>query len=164
MDFEFIEKVVRLVEEADIGELEVESPDGLYLVVKKTPTGINAASAPQMYPQMVHGSIPVPPAGQPVPAPASGSAEGQPTAEEDASVEVVKAPMVGTFYRAPAPDAPPFIEVGKNVTEDTVVCILEAMKVMNEIKAGVSGVVTEILVENGEPVEYGHPLIKVKKG
>jgi acetyl-CoA carboxylase biotin carboxyl carrier protein len=156
MDFEFIEKVVRLVEEADIGELELESPEGLYLVVKKTPTGVYTSSAPFAYPQMMHG----------VPAPAPMPAAGQPAVEaveEDASIEIIKAPMVGTFYRAPAPDAPPFIEVGQSIRNETIVCILEAMKVMNEIKSGISGVVSEIMVENGQPVEFGQPLFKVKK-
>jgi acetyl-CoA carboxylase biotin carboxyl carrier protein len=80
----------------------------------------------------------------------------------DMSLVPVKSPIVGTFYHAPSPDAAPFISVGDKVTKDTVVCIIEAMKIMNEIKAEISGTVTEILVENGEPVEYGQPLFMVK--
>ena len=71
-------------------------------------------------------------------------------------------PMVGTFYRSPSPDAPIFVDVGQTVTEDTVVCIIEAMKVMNEIKAEAKGVVTEVLVENAKPVEFGQPLFKLR--
>ena len=74
----------------------------------------------------------------------------------------IKSPMVGTFYRSPSPETPPYIEVGQTVKEDTVVCIIEAMKVMNEIKAEVKGVITEILIENAKPVEFGKPLFKVK--
>ena len=96
-----------------------------------------------------------------------------PTAEESATpetepeppenVEVITSPMVGTFYRAPAPDAKPFVEVGDEVGEDTVVCILEAMKVMNELKSGARGRVAAILVENGQPVEYDQPLFHIRK-
>jgi acetyl-CoA carboxylase biotin carboxyl carrier protein len=84
--------------------------------------------------------------------------------EVPAGMEVMKSPMVGTFYRAPSPDTEPFSEVGTVVTEDSVLCIIEAMKVMNEIKAEMKGEVVEILVENGEPVEFGQPLFLLKKG
>ena len=83
--------------------------------------------------------------------------------EMDLSIEIIKSPMVGTFYRSPSPDSPPFVDVGSAVQNNTVVCILEAMKVMNEIKAGISGTVMEILVENGQPVEFGQALFKIKK-
>jgi acetyl-CoA carboxylase biotin carboxyl carrier protein len=74
----------------------------------------------------------------------------------------IVSPMVGTFYRAASPDGPPFVEVGKPVTEETVVCIIEAMKVMNEIKAETSGVIAEVLAENGKPVQFGQALFKVR--
>ena len=83
-------------------------------------------------------------------------------AEEEAGVTSMKSPMVGTFYRAPSPDSPTFVEVGKKIAKGEVLCIIEAMKVMNEIKAETAGTVTEILVENGENVEYGQPLFKIK--
>ena len=78
------------------------------------------------------------------------------------NIKEIKSPMVGTIYRSPSPEAAPYIEIGQAVTEDTVVCIIEAMKVMNEIKAEVRGVITEIMVENAKPVEFGKPLFKVK--
>ena len=159
MDFEFIEKVVRLVEKAEIAELELESEDGIYVVVKKYPSGVSASQAPVVYPPFYPG-MPMPPQPGMV---APTMANTPEPVKDDASISVIKAPMVGTFYRAPAPDAPSFVEIGKTVKEDTVVCILEAMKVMNEIKSGVSGVVTEILIENGQAVEYGQAMIKVKK-
>jgi len=74
----------------------------------------------------------------------------------------IKSPMIGTFYRAPSPDAAPYVEVGTSVEPDTVVCLIEAMKVMNEIKAEAKGVITQVLVENGKPVEFGQPLFKIR--
>ncbi|MBI1389481.1 MAG: acetyl-CoA carboxylase biotin carboxyl carrier protein [bacterium] len=161
MDFDFIERVVRLVESSEVGELEVESGEGLRVVVKK-----NAAPAPQPLPPTAYFAAGYPPAAahaSSAPAPASAPASSAPAEVEDDTVELVKAPMVGTFYRAPAPDAPPFIDTGDVVQKNTVVCILEAMKVMNEIKANAVGTVAQILVENGQPVEYGQPLFKIKK-
>lgn len=90
----------------------------------------------------------------------ASTAPEKPSPAPQQEVEI-RAPMVGTFYRAPAPDAAPYVEVGSKVDEDTVVCIIEAMKVMNEIKAEVKGTITAILVENGQPVEYGQPLFRV---
>jgi acetyl-CoA carboxylase biotin carboxyl carrier protein len=155
MDLEFIERVVRLVEDAEIGELELEQ-EGLRIVVRKSAAGA-AAMPPMMMPPM----YPYP--NLPAAAPTAPEAASAAKPVDDPSVEIIKAPMVGTFYRAPSPDSPPFVEVGKVVQTSTVVCILEAMKVMNEIKAGISGTVVEILVENGQPVEFGQPLFKIKK-
>lgn len=159
MEFEFIERVVRLVEEADISELEVESKDGLRLVVKKHASAPPASSLPPTLPAYYSSYPPTP---LPVPA-GPGETPAVKPAETDETVDIIKSPMVGTFYRAPAPDAPPFVQVGDVVQSNTVVCILEAMKVMNEIKAGTAGTVQEILVENGQPVEFGQPLFKIKK-
>ena len=94
------------------------------------------------------------------PAPAS-SAEKEKA--EDPNVETIKSPMVGTFYRAPSPDSANFTNVGKKVDVDSIVCIIEAMKVMNEIQAEVKGTITEILVEDGDAIEFGQPLFKYKK-
>jgi len=153
MDFEFIERVVRLVEEAEIGELEIEQ-EGLRIAVKKSASGIEYSSPQQMmYPPVGYPHTQVPQAGAPA----------APAEEEDASIDVVKAPMVGTFYRAPSPESPPYVEVGTAVQNSSVGCILEAMKVMNEITAEMSGTVIDVLVENGQAVEYGQPLFRIKK-
>ena len=93
------------------------------------------------------------------PAPASAPAVAAPSS---AGLKEITSPMVGTFYGAPSPDAAPYVEVGQTVTPDTVVCIVEAMKVMNEIKAEVSGVIAEVVAENGKPVQFGQPLFRVK--
>lgn len=140
---------------SDLTELEIEQ-EGLKLRICRGPTGQIIASsnlAPINYTEsgQVPGTPAVPPA--------------QPSeAQTEDGIVYVRSPMVGTFYRGPAPDVPPFAEIDQKVTEESVICIIEAMKVMNEIQAEVSGTVVEILVENGQPVEYGQPLFKVKKG
>ena len=93
---------------------------------------------------------------------ASEAAPAQPRSIETVPLKDIVSPMVGTFYRASSPDTPPFVDVGKAVTEDTVVCIIEAMKVMNEIKAETSGVIAEVVAENGKPVQFGQALFKVR--
>jgi acetyl-CoA carboxylase biotin carboxyl carrier protein len=94
------------------------------------------------------------------PAPANGPAAA--AAAEASSLKEIVSPMVGTFYRGASPDAPPFVDVGANVTEDTVVCIIEAMKVMNEIKAETSGVIAEVVAEGSKPVQFGQVLFRVR--
>ena len=99
------------------------------------------------------------------PAAGSGATEAAPAAgaaARDSSVREIVSPMVGTFYSAASPDSPPYVSIGQEVTEETVVCIIEAMKVMNEIKAETRGVITEIVAENGKPVQFGQPLYRVK--
>ncbi|MFW6456817.1 MAG: acetyl-CoA carboxylase biotin carboxyl carrier protein [Planctomycetota bacterium] len=150
---EKIRQLADLMEETDLGELEVEEPE-LRLKLKN-----ESAAAPQVISQPVAGTAP--------PAPAGGSPEGG--GEEDQSVPNEKdedlieitSPMVGTFYRAPSEGAEPYVTVGSVVEPDTVVCIVEAMKVMNEVKSEVSGEIVEILVQNAEPVEFGQVLFLV---
>ena len=106
-------------------------------------------------------------AGAGAPVPATTAAAGPPGSageKEEPGITYIKAPMVGTFYRAPSPESPPFVEANAKVLENGVVCIIEAMKIMNEIQAEVKGTVLEILVENGQPVEYGQRLFKIKQG
>ncbi len=136
---------------ADLSEFELEE-EGLKLRLcrKSTTTVFEYPNAPQQVATMPSSS-----------APASIPKATEPTAE-DKTISVIKSPMVGTFYRAASPDSQPFVDVGSKVSEDSTVCIIEAMKVMNEIASEIKGVITEILVENGEPVEYGQPLYKIK--
>ena len=153
MDLKLIKQVVDLMKRAELSEFELEE-EGLRLrLSRKNNEGP---------PQIVQAAPPAQ-AGA-APPPANGEAAAGEAAEEDKDVAYVKSPMVGTFYRSPSPESDPFVDVGSKVGEETVVCIIEAMKVMNEIQAEVSGSVTEILVENGEAVEYGQPLFKVKSG
>ena len=143
--FRLIEEMLQLMESRGLVELEMEQ-QGLRIRLKK------ATSSPA--PQLVEYS-----AG--VPHPALPPSAGAKAAEESHRI-VIKSPMVGTFYRAPAPDAPPFVEVGQDLDVGQVVCIIEAMKLMNEIKSEVAGRIAEVLVENGAPVEYGQPLFVVE--
>lgn len=111
-------------------------------------------------------SAPAPAPPGPVPGPHDPNPpqgpEGSPAPAEEKGVKTIDSPMVGTFYRAPSPESAPFVDNGSKVGAETVVCIIEAMKVMNEIQAELSGTITEVLVDNGESVEYGQPLFKVK--
>ncbi|GAA5084056.1 MAG: acetyl-CoA carboxylase biotin carboxyl carrier protein [Alcaligenaceae bacterium] len=152
MDLRKLKTLIDLVAESDISELEVTEGDGKVRIVKSAP------AAPQ---QMVYATAP---AAMPMAAPAAAAPAAAPAAESAPAVpegHVVTAPMVGTFYRAPNPGAAPFVEVGQSVQEGDALCIIEAMKLLNEIEADKAGVIKEILVENGAPVEYGQPLFVI---
>ena len=143
MDIRKIKKLMELVEQSGINELEVrEGEESIRL--SKAPAGVVMASVAA-------------PAAAPV---AAAPAAAAPVAAKPAG-HTLNAPMVGTFYRSPSPDSAPFIEVGKSVSAGDVVCIIEAMKLMNQIEADKSGVVTAILVEDGQPVEFGQPLVVI---
>ena len=141
MDLRKLKKLIDLVQESGIAELEITEGEEKVRIVKGG--GVSVSSVAGAPPSAVETR----------PA-AAGAAEPPPGQEGP----VVKAPMVGTFYRSPSPDAKPFVEVGQTVKEGETICIIEAMKLMNEIEADASGVVKAILVENGQPVEYGQPL------
>jgi acetyl-CoA carboxylase biotin carboxyl carrier protein len=154
MDLRKLKKLIDLVQESGIAELEItEGEERVRIarggVVNVTPLASPAPAAAVAAP-LAAGSAH--PAG---PAPASPAAADAPAAPEG---HVVKSPMVGTFYRAPSPDAKPFVDVGAAIKEGETVCVIEAMKLMNEIEADASGVIKAILVENGQPVEYGQAL------
>jgi acetyl-CoA carboxylase biotin carboxyl carrier protein len=149
MDARELKKIVQIMNDNDLAEVEIEE-DGKRLRVRKKEHGA---------PTVLAAPAPVP---GPVPAVApGGGAPAEPAADE--GFHVITAPMVGTFYRAPSPDADSYVEAGARVNADSVVCILEAMKVMNEIKAECSGEIVEICVQNGEAVEFGQALFKVKR-
>jgi acetyl-CoA carboxylase biotin carboxyl carrier protein len=147
MDLRKLKKLIDLVQESGIAELEITEGEEKVKIVKGGTVTMLAAPVPVMAPAMAESRA----------APAAAPAAG---AEPEAGQEghVVKAPMVGTFYRSPSPDAKVFVEVGQAVKEGDTICIIEAMKLMNEIEADASGSVKAILVENGQPVEYGQPL------
>lgn len=146
MDLRKLKTLIDLVSDSDIAELEITEGDGKVKIVKASPVTQTVAYVPE-------------PAAAPVAsAPAPAAAPAAPAAP---SGHVIKAPMVGTFYRAPNPGASPFVEVGQTVKEGDPLCIIEAMKLLNEIEADKSGVIKEILIENGEPVEYGQPLFVI---
>jgi acetyl-CoA carboxylase biotin carboxyl carrier protein len=144
MDLRKLKKLIDLVQESGIAELEITEGEEKVRIVKGGTVSVSQASAGS-----VASAPPAPAVSAPQPA-----AEPAPVQEG----HVVKSPMVGTFYRSPSPDAKAFVEVGQSVKEGQSICIIEAMKLMNEIEADASGVVKAILVENGQPVEYGQPL------
>ena len=155
MEFEDIERILELVRQHDLAEFEVES-GGMKLRIRK------ASAAFPMSPAVSPAAAPIPAAQPSTPAPpASAPAEA---ASDDDSVElaVVKSPIVGTFYRCPEPGAPSFVEIGERVKKDQVLCIIEAMKLMNEITSEYDGEIVSAYVENGKPVQYGERLFAIR--
>lgn len=155
MNTKEIKEVLQLMKDFDVSEFELEK-EGLKVRLKKR--GI--AAAPENYTEMTVTR----PAMPSLPAQAQPAAGvSAPAAAVDDGI-MVKSPMVGTFYTAPSPDQPPYVAAGKKVKEGDVLCIIEAMKLMNEIKAEISGTVVEVMVANGRPVEFDQPLFKIRKG
>ena len=155
MDLKDIKAIIDLMRKNSISEFELER-EGFKIRLKRG-SGANAA---MMVPAPYEEGVVAPPATLPLLAapgvtPAAAKPSGPPEAE-------IKSPMIGTFYRAPSPESAPYVEVGTEVSPETVVCIIEAMKVMNEIKAEARGVITQVLVENAKPVEFGQALFKVR--
>ena len=153
MDLRKLKKLIDLVEESGIAEIEVTEGEEKVRITRSLAA-----------PQPVYAAAPAV-AAAPAPAAASAApvaAEGAPAAPARDLSKAQTSPMVGTFYRAPGPNAPVFVEVGQSVNAGDTLCIIEAMKLMNEIEAERSGVVKEILVENGQPVEFGEPLFIIE--
>ena len=156
MDFSDIERILALVREHDLAEFEMER-DGLKVRVRKAGAPMFHAQAPQI------AAPAMPPALPPAQlTAASGPVAPRAEAEESLELAVVKSPIVGTFYRSPEPGAPSFVEIGQRVKKDQVLCIIEAMKLMNEITSEYDGEITSVYVENGKPVQYGERLFAIK--
>ena len=147
MDVETIKAIIEALERTEITRFEYEGDD-VRLVIRRGRAGLAATVAPV-------ASLPAP-AAAPAPSPAPAARP------EEKPGHIVRSPFVGTFYRAPSPESPPFVELGQMVQKGQVLCIVEAMKLMNEIEAEVSGRIAEIYVENGEPVEFGQPLFRIE--
>ena len=163
MDLEFLKGLIEAVDGSGIDTLEINRA-GTRIRISKTPQ-----SAAVAMPQLMHAAAPAPaPAAPPAGGTSAGESAAAPAAEGGASADTgrklvdVVSPMVGTFYRAPAPEAPSYVEIGSQVHKGQTLCILEAMKLMNELECEVDGVVREILVENADPVEYGQVLFRVE--
>lgn len=176
MDLSQIREILKIVAESGVAEVEIEEDD-FKMVVRQNATNVSiqpsmpAFPYPQApyFPPPAYGAPPVAPAPAPVPvaapeAPAAAPAPAAPeapAAPAAPSGQTINAPIVGTFYRASAPDADPFVEVGDTVKVGDVLCIIEAMKLMNEIESEVSGTIKEILLNNADPVEYDQPLFVI---
>jgi acetyl-CoA carboxylase biotin carboxyl carrier protein len=157
MDLRKLKTLIDLVSESNISELEITEADGKVRIVKSDPAAAVAV-------QPVYAAAPAAPVVHAA-APVAAAAAAAPAAAAAAPVEtghVVKSPMVGTFYRASSPNAKPFADVGQTVKEGEAICIIEAMKIMNEIEADKSGTITKILCENGQAVEFGQPLFIIE--
>lgn len=154
IDLKQLRELMRSLKQFDIHELEIEK-DGERVYLRRGP---EQGAAPMM--PMHLASVPPPP---PVPSglPATGAAPS--VAANDPNVVAITSPFVGTFYRQPSPDAKPFVDVGTDIRPGQVLCIVEAMKLMNEIESEIAGTIVEVLVENGKAVEYGEPLFRVRK-
>ena len=151
MDLRKLKTLIDLVSESNVSELEITEAEGKVRIVKSPPAGAVAPVTYAMAPAPVQAPHPAGPAQAVEAAPVVAVAA-------EPSGHVVKSPMVGTFYRASSPGAKPFVEIGDTIKEGETICIVEAMKILNEIEADKSGTVTQILVENGQAVEYGQPL------
>ncbi len=165
IDLDFLERLIRAIDASGIDSVEIER-GGTRIRVGKTPP---AAAVPVAYgPGVAPQPLAAPPAA-PAAAPAAAAPASSPGTPEEAPAAAgpdpkwleVKSPMVGTFYRSPAPDASPYVEVGKRVGVGDTLCIIEAMKLMNELEAEVAGSVVEVCVKNGDPVEYGQVLFRI---
>ena len=151
MDLKDIKAIIDLMKKNSVSEFELEKQD-FKIRLKR---GMNGGGV--LVPQMEEGQPVMAYATAPSALPAAIPAAAAPAAEPE-----IKSPMIGTFYRSPSPESGSYVEVGSEVNADTVVCIIEAMKVMNEIKAEVKGIITQVLVENAKPVEFGQPLFKIR--
>ncbi len=162
LDVESIKELIEMVSRLEIADFELETPMG-YLRISKYPETVQvpapppppSVQAPPPPPPPPHQNVAPPPQEEVAPAP-------EEPAQSSEELHEIKSPIVGTFYRAPAPGEAPFVEVGDHVNPGDVLCIVEAMKVMNQIKSDISGTIAEILPKNGEPVEYGQVLFRIK--
>jgi len=156
MDLKDIKAIIDLMRKNNLSEFEMERQD--FKIKLKRAVGVApAVEEPGYYPVAPAAPAPLPMSAPSAPAAAAtaAAAAGPPSLE-------IESPMIGTFYRAPSPESQPYVEVGSEVNPETIVCLIEAMKVMNEIKAEVKGVVTHILAENAKPVEFGQPLFRIR--
>ncbi|MGD0614620.1 MAG: acetyl-CoA carboxylase biotin carboxyl carrier protein [Verrucomicrobiota bacterium] len=153
MDLKDIKAIIDLMKKNSVSEFELEKQD-FKIKLKRIPNGGTVAAGYEEAPAVAYVS---PQAAVAVLSPAAAVPQAPTIPELE-----IKSPMIGTFYRAPSPESAPYIEVGAEVNAETVVCIIEAMKVMNEIKAEAKGVITQVLVENAKPVEFGQPLFKLR--
>jgi acetyl-CoA carboxylase biotin carboxyl carrier protein len=163
IDLRYVKKLIDILDESTVDSIEISSDKGMKIRISKSPTGRGAMQvappammAPMMAPQ---GALP---AGRMTPAEGMQAYEdsGKPEAKSAAGIEV-KSPMVGTYYGAPEPGAKPYVSVGSRVSKGQTLCIIEAMKIMNEIESEVAGVVTEVLASDAQPVEYGQALFRI---
>ncbi|MBS1747728.1 MAG: acetyl-CoA carboxylase biotin carboxyl carrier protein [Bacteroidetes bacterium] len=160
MDYKQIQELIKLVNKSNIGEVSIEE-NGFKITIKQKKEKITQATYMAQAPVQAPAYLP-PPVAQPAQTQQSASTGGEQTpAKSEENLITIKSPMIGTFYKRPSPDKPTFVEVGDEIAPGKVVCIIEAMKLFNEIESEVSGKIVKILVEDSSPVEYDQPLFLV---
>jgi acetyl-CoA carboxylase biotin carboxyl carrier protein len=161
IDLRYVKKLIDIIDESTVDSIEISSDKGMKIRISKSPSGRGGMQvAPQsvMAPMM---AAPALPSARLTPSDGSAAVDAPPKAEaKNAGIEV-KSPMVGTFYGAPEPGAKPYVAVGTRVAKGQILCIIEAMKIMNEIESEVAGAVTEVLASDAQPVEYGQTLFRI---
>jgi acetyl-CoA carboxylase biotin carboxyl carrier protein len=160
IDLRYVKKLIDIIDESTVDSIEISSDKGMKIRISKSPSGRGAmvAQQPVMAPMMAPPALP---AARQTPAEGFQAVDGAPRVEARSAGTEVKSPMVGTFYGAPEPGTKPYVSVGTRVSKGQILCIIEAMKIMNEIESEVTGVVTEILASDAQPVEYGQPLFRI---
>ena len=161
IDLRYVKKLIDILDESTVDSIEISSDKGMKIRISKSPSGRGAM---QVAPPAVMAPMIAPPmigAAHPTPAESSPAVEAPAAQEPKGGGNDVKSPMVGTFYSAPEPGAKPYVSVGSRVSKGQILCIIEAMKIMNEIESEVAGVVTEVLASDAQPVEYGQPLFRI---
>lgn len=158
IDLRYVKKLVDMLDESSVDSIEISSDKGMKIRISKTPAARGAmhAVAP-----VVQAAAPVPVVAAPVAAAPVAPAPAVPKAEPASKLAEVKSPMVGTFYSKPEPGAEPYVHVGSQVAKGQVLCIIEAMKIMNEIESEIAGTIREICVSDSHPVEFGQPLFRI---
>ena len=161
IDLRYVKKLIDILDESTVDSIEISSDKGMKIRISKSPTGRGAM---QVAPPAVMAPMIAPPmisAVHPTPVESSPAIEPPAAQEPKGGGNDVKSPMVGTFYSAPEPGSKPYVSVGSRVSKGQILCIIEAMKIMNEIESEVAGVVTEVLASDAQPVEYGQPLFRI---
>jgi acetyl-CoA carboxylase biotin carboxyl carrier protein len=160
IDLRYVKKLIDIIDESTVDSIEISSDKGLKIRISKSPSGrgaVQVAAPPMMAPMMAPAALP---AGRVTPTEGMPAVEEASKADKPAGIDV-KSPMVGTFYASPEPGSKAYVSVGTRVSKGQTLCIIEAMKIMNEIESEVSGVVTEILAADATPVEYGQALFRI---
>ncbi len=158
IDLRYVKKLVEMLDESSVDSIEISSEKGMKIRISKTPQqrGAVQMTAPMAMPALLPAAVPAAP-----PVDAGAPAVEAPKVEQKSKFLEVKSPMVGTYYGAPEPGAKPYLNVGERISKGQVLCIIEAMKIMNEIESEFDGVVKEILAQNAHPVEYGQVLLRI---
>jgi acetyl-CoA carboxylase biotin carboxyl carrier protein len=161
MDFKQIQELIKLINKSNIGEVSIEEKGFKLTIKQKEEAAQTVIASPQAYPQSFQAPVAAIPQ---APSPASGAASEKPRSTDSATDNfiTIKSPMIGTFYRSSSPGKPPFVEVGDEITTGKVVCIIEAMKLFNEIESEVKGRIVKVLADDASPVEYDQPLFLVE--